>query len=159
MPSSPSSSQGRTIPSNTIILILHTIETKSSTQSMDSAATVESVHSLLSLVKQISDELYPQETLVRDLRAWLSTIDPEEYEQVPWSEEVQTAYNNYKLGVERLTVTHQAYMRDRAVQLKNATPEQHLERSRLAVAWGESAVKCVFFLFFSILTMIPTKRR
>jgi hypothetical protein len=64
---------------------------------VDSAATVESVHSLLSLVKQISDELHPQETLVRDLRAWVSTIDSEEYEQVPWSEEVQTAYNNYKL--------------------------------------------------------------
>lgn len=64
-------------------------QSKVSTASIDSAPTINSVHSLMSLASRISDDLYPQEKLVASLLAWLETVDPVVYkEETPWSPEL-----------------------------------------------------------------------
>ncbi|KAK3944695.1 hypothetical protein QBC46DRAFT_404256 [Diplogelasinospora grovesii] len=76
--------------------------------SVDSTATINSVPSLLSLASRISAELERQRRVVDAHKAWLATVDPEEYApEATWS---------------------------------NPTAEEHLERARLAVAWGQAAV-------------------
>lgn len=112
--------------------------------SVDSAATINSVHSLKSLVRHISADLYPQETLVATLRTWLAAVDPAAYAQErPWRPEVLAAYNEYKRRAAEHGTAHTAFRDYMNVTRRNTPPEQHLERARLALAWGEAAVRCV----------------
>ncbi|KAG2420920.1 hypothetical protein HFD88_000534 [Aspergillus terreus] len=113
---------------------------RASRWSIDSADTVNSVHSLQSLANQISADLYPQERLVSQLRDWQRTLNPATYRrQVPWPPEVKAAYDEYKRLVHVFAQAREAFDVDKR---QTATmPEQHLERARLAVAWGEAALR------------------
>jgi hypothetical protein len=89
---------------------------------------------------------------VEELKAWLATVNPDEYEQdAPWSAEVLAAYENYKALAEKFATAHQSFLRNRQQSFKNATPEEHLERARLAVTWGELAVRCVILMLHRTL--------
>lgn len=69
--------------------------------SIDSTATVNTVHSIMSMVSYISEDLYTQDALVASLRAWLASVDPAAYRsETPWRPEVVTAYSEYKRHVE-----------------------------------------------------------
>jgi hypothetical protein len=62
---------------------------------------------------------------------------------------MRLACSIFKALAEELATSYKAYVRNRSLKNKNATPEEQLERARLAVHWGESVVKCVFsFSFF-----------
>lgn len=115
---------------------------RASRWSIDSADTVNSVHSLQSLANQISADLYPQERLVSQLRDWQRTLNPATYRrQVPWPPEVKAAYDEYKRLVHVFSQACAAFEEDRG---RTATmPEEHLGRARLAVAWGEAALRYV----------------
>lgn len=105
------------------------------------------MHSLESLARHISAELYPQETLVVTLRTWLATVDPAAYAQeVPWPPAVLAAYDEYKRLAAEHGTAHTAFRVYLNETRRNATPEQHLERARLAVAWGEAAVRFVILM-------------
>lgn len=111
--------------------------------SIDSADTVNSVHTLRSLANQISAELYPQERLASQLDDWQNTLDPVAYRrQGPWPPEVKAVYNEYKRLGEVHAQAHQAFEQDMK-RKAFLTPERHLERARLAVAWGEASVRYV----------------
>jgi hypothetical protein len=109
---------------------------------VDSTATINSLHSLQSLARHISAELYPQEILVVSLRTWLASVYPMAYRQeMPWSPTVCEAYNEYKRRAEAHGICHKAYEICLSQTRRNTTPKQHLERARAAVKWGESAMR------------------
>jgi hypothetical protein len=140
-----STSVSASVPSNRSVRSVPSVRTNSSVASrvsIDSTATVNSVHSLQSLANQISRDLYPQEALVRELNNWLLTIDPETYRRnQPWSPEVLAAYNEYKRRADVLASARRVWKRTMDETESNTTPEQHLDRARAAVAWGEAALR------------------
>ncbi|GES62364.1 hypothetical protein ATEIFO6365_0005034100 [Aspergillus terreus] len=91
-------------------------------------------------LEMISADLYPQERLVTQLGNWQRTLDPATYRRhVPWPPEVKAAYDEYKRLVHVFAQAREAFEEDRG---RTATmPEEHLERARLAVAWGEAALR------------------
>ncbi|KAI0007241.1 hypothetical protein F4779DRAFT_592786 [Xylariaceae sp. FL0662B] len=112
-----------------------------SNSSIDSAATIESVKTLRTLAHIVSVELYPRETLVADLRNWIKTVDPAAYARKgPWPRQLEDRYAEYKKLGDEQTSAHQAFEAARQKTRKNTTPEEHLERARLAVRWGEASV-------------------
>jgi hypothetical protein len=66
----------------------------------------------------------------------------------------QHSISNYKALTEELSVTHKAYAQHRNQSLENATPEQYLERARLAVNWGEHAMRCAILMLSTGTTVI-----
>ncbi|KAB8205397.1 hypothetical protein BDV34DRAFT_195853 [Aspergillus parasiticus] len=140
-PNVSNASNARSARSNQSVRSSNTGRSVASTSSVDSTATINSVHSLQSLARRISAELYPQERLVTSLRTWLATVDPAAYRrEMPWSPQVLAAYNEYKRRAAVHGSAHKAFEDYLNQTRRNTTPEQHLERARLAVAWGESAV-------------------
>ena len=128
-----------------------------STASIDSTATINSVHSLMSLVRQISHQLYPKETLVTDLRNWLAAVDPVVYRrEMPWQPNVVAAYNEYKRRATVHSSAHKAFLNYFSQTRSYTTPEQHLERARLAVAWGEAALRYASIISSDEMTTIHT---
>lgn len=110
--------------------------------SIDSTATINSVHSLRSLVRHISADLGEKHGLAEQLRARIESI--ESYRPLgPWPKQLQNAYNNYKAQAKDFAVKHTAFLEYMAEtnNKSNTLPEQHLERARLAVVWGEAAVQ------------------
>lgn len=132
----PSNRSGRSVPS------VRTNSSVASRVSIDSTATVNSVHSLQSLANQISQDLYPQEALAGELKGWLRTIDPEAYRRdEPWRPELVAAYNEYKRRADVLTSARRFWRRTMEETMTDTTPEQHIDRARAAVAWGEAALR------------------
>ncbi len=127
-----------------------------SISSINSAATIESLLSLEGLARTISQELYPQETLVTQLEAWLAAVNPAVYRpNRPWAPEVWTAYTEYKNLGEEQVARRRAFMQHCANTPTSGTPEQHLERARLAVEWGNAALRCVTNTYLPIILTLP----
>jgi hypothetical protein len=129
----------------------------SSGGSADSSLSTESVRSLRTLTNQVSADLYSQNTLATRLRNWLREVDPLSYAQNrPWSEEILKAYNRYKRYGDALGAAHQHYHTYLDQTRPNPTAEQRLGRARLAVAWGQAAVKYAITMLFRNLLIILT---
>jgi hypothetical protein len=54
---------------------------------------------------------------------------------------MQTAYDRYKQFAEDIGTPHKAFTDYQRATAKRTTPEQHIERARLAIEWGKAAVK------------------
>lgn len=119
------------------------------------------MHSLQSLASRLSAELGTQKTLATALREWLASVDPAAYSgELPWRTEVQAAYNEYKRLAEEHARAHIAFTTYLRQTSDHPTPEQHLERARLAIVWGEAAVRYVILKLSAgtviFLTLCPT---
>lgn len=77
-----------------------------------------------------------------DLRRWLNSINPATYvRDMPWSPEIVAAYNEYKRLAEIHGSAHTAFERYFQETRSRPTPEQHLKRARMAIEWGEAALR------------------
>ena len=54
---------------------------------------------------------------------------------------MERAYSRYKDYVEDYGKSHSAFLAALSKSKKHATPEEHLERTRLAIVWGEDAIR------------------
>ncbi|KAI1394416.1 uncharacterized protein F4822DRAFT_424895 [Hypoxylon trugodes] len=107
------------------------------------ASTIKSLHSIESGLRRLSEGLHSQDSLAAELKEWLDTIDAATYRKEEWSEEVRQAYDAYKKEGDKLKATHQAYWRYMKEHPRNGTPEEHLQRTKLACSWAYYAVSAV----------------
>ncbi|KAK4198573.1 hypothetical protein QBC40DRAFT_283560 [Triangularia verruculosa] len=113
----------------------------STTSSVDSTATVNSAHSLTSLARRISRELYPNEAQLASLETWAENIDVYIPRGRPWAPEVVAQYEEYKRLGEICKKDGKAFFSQWRRTEKNTTVEEHLERAELALRAAESAYK------------------
>lgn len=126
--------------------------TGSSSGSANSNISVESARSsvdairndnnILALARRISQDTGNLQGTITQLNAWFAALNNAAYQKRnPWTPGMERAYDRYK----DLAVGHgdahsrfTAYLKQTKI---NTTPEQHAERARLAIAWGEAAVR------------------
>ncbi|KAG5984443.1 hypothetical protein E4U55_004787 [Claviceps digitariae] len=107
-----------------------------------SAATVDSLNSIMTSFRQISEAIESTDGLVANLREWLNGIDIESYRpKHPWTPDMYAALHNYKA----LDVEHKDVMRIYFNTL-NATmgapiPQRHLDRIKRAINWADVSIK------------------
>lgn len=119
------------------------IQSNASERSFHSIASADSYHSIASLASELSAELYPRAALATELRAWQATIQEQDYQpNLPWRPEVQAAYDGYYEWVNKHQRSHQAYLAYfHQTNDKFTSAEENLERARLALQWGQDALR------------------
>ncbi|KAF4468589.1 hypothetical protein FALBO_4509 [Fusarium albosuccineum] len=126
---------------------------RSSTSSIRSIELAESTlerirtsRSIQSLARQISRDLGELDGTLDDLRAFFRNTDPRGYKKrAPWPQGMESAYSRYKRLGDEFPLANDAFDAARAEDPKNATPEQHVERARLALEWGSLALRDLDF--------------
>ncbi|KAK4170732.1 hypothetical protein QBC36DRAFT_124739 [Triangularia setosa] len=114
---------------------------RASISSVDSTATVNSAHSLASLARRISRELYPNETKLASLDTWAKNMGIYIPRGRPWAPEVVAQYDEYKRLGKICQRDGDAFYSQWQETKKNTTVEEHLERAQLALRAAESAYK------------------
>ncbi|KAK0701221.1 hypothetical protein B0T21DRAFT_397624 [Apiosordaria backusii] len=127
-------------PSRTSVPAPERRDSRASRSSVDSTATVQSAHSLASLARRISRELYPDEAAVASLRTWAENLNLY-IPRGPWAPEVLAEYDEYKRLGQVCKRDGDAFKSQWRRTSKNATVEEHLERAELALRAAESAYK------------------
>jgi DNA repair photolyase len=93
-------------------------------------------------IRAIESELNLRDQRVERLDAWLQRLDPSTYKKrLPWTGSMERAHARYHQYGAELGVAHRAFEDYFNATRKNTLPEQHLERARLAVRWGEKAIQ------------------
>ncbi|KAG6006436.1 hypothetical protein E4U21_007054 [Claviceps maximensis] len=112
--------------------------------SFDSVATVASLKSLMTVINEISQGIAWGEALASDLTEWASSLIPELYQPDPaWDSHVKAQYQQYKVfKVENSRTRKEYFDYYYARPRKDTTHDQFLELVRLAIEWGQVALKC-----------------
>ncbi|KAJ3529596.1 hypothetical protein NM208_g9685 [Fusarium decemcellulare] len=118
----------------------------SSTRSIELAeSTLERIRtsrSIRALARQISRDLGDLDGTVEDLQAAFDNTDPTGYKKrEPWSQGMERAYSRYKRFEEEYPLSKVTYHTATGPVKKNATPEERIERARLALDWASSALR------------------
>ncbi|KAI0392151.1 hypothetical protein F5Y17DRAFT_376489 [Xylariaceae sp. FL0594] len=141
-PASVSRNSGRSHGTNDARRSVESGRSETSQVSNETLSTIKSLQSLRSLVNQISNDLYPQEALAANLTDWMRQLDPAAYKpDKPWPPHVQEAYDEYKRLAKETGTARQTFLRTVTRTWKKATDDEHLEQARMAVAWGQAALK------------------
>lgn len=107
-------------------------------------AAVNSNNSIRRIARQLSQEAANLDDLKAELEQWFSQVDQSGYrKRAPWSSGMVRAYARYKRHANEHGAAHTAFERCRQETNNRTIPEQHVERARLAIQWGEAAVKYV----------------
>lgn len=115
------------------------ISVESARSSVDA---IQTDNDILALARRISQDTGDLQGTITQLNAWFAALNNAAYrKRNPWTSGMERAYDRYK----DLAVAHgdahsrfTAYLRQTR---NNPTPEQHVERANLAIAWGEAAVR------------------
>lgn len=104
--------------------------------------TICSNHSIKSLIETLSRENHQATTLKVELDSWAQKINPTAYQsREPWTPAMERAHNRYKELANVIGEKHKAFKAYRNKTAVKTTPEQHIERARLAIVWGQGATK------------------
>ncbi|KAL7916978.1 hypothetical protein ACQKWADRAFT_307955 [Trichoderma austrokoningii] len=112
--------------------------------SASSNISVESAKSasknIMDLARVISIDLKDVQATVKILEDWADSLDLTKYKKRNvWTPEMERAYERYKECGKAYGRAHQSFEDKWHETQHQTTPEQHVERAKLAIAWGEAA--------------------
>lgn len=88
---------------------------------------------------QMKLEIEKSQFEIVSLREWLTQIDPKTYrKEEPWRPELAQAYDAYIQLVQAMHPRKREFKTLQGRVNNSGTPEEHLECSRLAIAWGQA---------------------
>jgi hypothetical protein len=119
--------------------------TSRSTISVESALlvvdTIRRSLSLEALARSLSRDVGDLEGTVQELNARFKSTDPMGYKKRdPWSDAMDRARDRYKHSGEVHGRAHRLFDEAYARTRKHATPEDHVERAKLAIEWAKASV-------------------
>lgn len=112
-----------------------------------SVDSIQSDHNIVAVANKINQDIGESEGTVRQLNTWFSALDRHNYKKRnPWTPGMERAYDRYKDLAGRHGEAHTAFADYLQQTRRNATPEQHVRRADLAIAWGKAAIKYDYLL-------------
>lgn len=97
--------------------------------------------SLMTMARDISGDLSKLSGSKEEAAEYFKNIDPKNYKKREWTAEMERAHKEYHDLADNVGPPHRAFQQARQSTPRSATWDQHVERAKVAIKWGQRVVK------------------